>query len=359
MLRRAMVRQMRGTMMTKGTNSGATGWTKGRWVLGGAALLAAGAAIGLGGRRQAAAPDVAEVPRVSDAQWAADRAFVEEALQPLDVGAWSTQVFDRGGGEPLLFIPIVTHVEVIYARQLREFMGDHRVITYRRNEGKDRAITIADRVEEVRQLLDRLGIDRVHLAARSEGAIVAAAFAYTYPSRCRSLVLITLGMTYQAPPVVQTEPLNFALDRVPFAERIVGEDFLRRGVVRYLAGPQQRLTEAQLMTVYEQIPEFVSMYKFSAVPLIRYHDLRGKAQHIPVPTLLITSDEDPRATEDDLTELAAALPDCRGAYTIPAGGRFVNYIQGDATNRLMRNFYAHVAADAARSGSSPGSTSRD
>lgn len=321
---------------------------KRRWLVGGATVLAAGAAIGVASRRRSPAPAATDGPRVSDEQWDADRSYVLDGLKQVQVDGKTTQIFDQGEGEPILFIPIVTHVEVIYARQLREFARDHRVITYRRGEGKDRPITIEERVEEVRQLLDRLGIDRVHLAARSEGAIVAAAFAHTYPARCRSLVLMTLGMRYQAPPVLQTEPLNFALDRVPLADRVIGEDFLRRGVVRYLAGPQERLTPAQLMAVYEQIPDFVAMYKYSAVPLIRYHDLRGKAQQIAVPTLLITSDEDPRATETDLMELAAALPDCRGAYTIPAGGRFVNYIQGDATNRLMRTFYEQVAADEAR-----------
>jgi pimeloyl-ACP methyl ester carboxylesterase len=326
----------------------AQGSKKKRWLVGGAAVAAVGAVAGVAATRKGGEPLSFAEPKISDEQWAADRAYVEGALKPFDVGSWQTKIFDQGEGEPILFIPIVTHVEVIYARQLREFARDHRVITYRRNEGREHPVTIADRVEEVRELLDRLGIDRVHIAARSEGAIVAAAFAHTYPSRCRSAVLITLGMTYQAPPLIQTEPLNFVLDKIPFAEGLIGEDFLRRGVVRYLAGPQERLSQAQLMTVYQDIPDFVQMYKFSAVPLIRYHDLRGKAQHISLPTLLITSDEDPRATETDLMELAAALPDCRGAYTIPAGGRMVNYIQGDATNRLMRTFYEQVAADDVR-----------
>jgi pimeloyl-ACP methyl ester carboxylesterase len=59
-----------------------------------------------------------------------------------------------------------------------------------------------------------------------------------------------------------------------------------------------------------------------------------------VPTLLVTTDEDPRATREDLEALAEALPDCRGVHVVPEGGRFVNYVQGDEVNRLIREHYA-------------------
>ena len=52
----------------------------------------------------------------------------------------------------------------------------------------------------------------------------------------------------------------------------------------------------------------------------------------------------PRATRADLEELAAALPDCRGVHVVPDGGRFVNYIQGDEVNRLIREFYGTLEA---------------
>jgi len=60
---------------------------------------------------------------------------------------------------------------------------------------------------------------------------------------------------------------------------------------------------------------------------------------------LIGSDEDERGTREGLDELAAAMPDCRGAHLIPQGGLFANYIQGDETNRLIRDFYAQLGVD--------------
>ena len=77
-----------------------------------------------------------------------------------------------------------------------------------------------------------------------------------------------------------------------------------------------------------------------------HHDLRRKAGRLVSPTLLITTDEDPRATRADLDELAAGLPD-RGVHVVPQGGRFVNYVQGDEVNRLIRAFYAGLVSGTA------------
>lgn len=279
-------------------------------------------------------------PLISDDQLAADLDYVDSGLKPLQVNGWSTEVFDQGWGEPILFIPILGHIEVIYAGQLRDFSRDYRAITYRRPEATSAPKSIAERVTEVRQLLDRLEIDRAHIVGRGEGAVVASEFAYAHPGRCRSLVMISLGMDHKVPPVAVTNSLNWALLNLPIEGRLLTDTSWRLKVVKYLSGKDQRLTYDQLMRVYQRIPDFIKVCKYSVTPLVFFHDLRGKAQRITTPTLLITTDEDPRATREDLEELAAALPDCRGVHVLPHGGRFVNYIQSDRTNKLIREFYA-------------------
>jgi pimeloyl-ACP methyl ester carboxylesterase len=80
-------------------------------------------------------------------------------------------------------------------------------------------------------------------------------------------------------------------------------------------------------------------------PLELDHDLRETAKDLNVPALLLGADEDPRASREDLDELAAALPDCRGVHMVAQGGRFVNYIQGDEVNRLIHDFYASLSRE--------------
>lgn len=318
------------------------------WLAGGVATSAAAVAAtrrkGVGGSDDHDYPRATVGPLVSDEQLAADLDYVDAGLRPLRVDGWSTEVFDRGAGEPVLYVPILGHIEVVYAGQLRDFSRDHRAITYRRPEATSAPKTIADRVEEVRQLLDRLDIESAHIVGRGEGAVVASEFAYAYPARCRSLVMISLGMDHKVPPVAITNTLNWVLLHWPIEGRLLTDTSWRLKVVKYLSGKDQRLTYDQLMRVYERIPDFIKVCKYSVTPLVLYHDLRGKAQRIVTPTLLITTDEDPRATREDLEELAAALPDCRGVHVLPHGGRFVNYIQSDRTNHLIREFYAGLVA---------------
>ena len=284
-------------------------------------------------------PRATDGPLVSDEQLDADLAYVDEGLKHEQIGSWETELFDAGQGEAVLFVPILGHVEVIYARQLRDFSRDHRAITYRRPEATTEPRIIAARVREVRELLDHLGLEQVDIVGRGEGAIVAAEFAVAHPARCRSLVMIGLGLRHKVPPVPVTRALNWALLHLPIDGRILTDEGWRKKVVKYLSGEDQRLTYDQLLRVYVRIPEFIRTCKYSVTPLVHYYDLRPKARSLRVPTLLVTTDEDPRATRADLEELAAALPDCRGVHVVPQGGRFVNYIQGDEVNRLIREFY--------------------
>lgn len=298
-----------------------------------------------GSRGGAALARATDGPLVSDEQLDADLEYIESSLRHTRVDGWETELFDQGEGEPIVFVPILAHVEVIYARQLRDFSRDHRAITYRRPEATYAPATIADRVREVGELLDHLGIPAAHIVGRGEGAIVAAEFASAHPDRCRTLVMIGLGLQHKVPPTPLTRALNWALLHLPIDGRLLTDESWRKKVVKYLSGKDQRLTYDQLMRVYERIPDFIRVCKYSVTPLVHYYDLRPKASRLGTPALLVTTDEDPRATRADLEQLAAALPDCRGVHVIPQGGRFVNYVQGDEVNRLVREFYGTLQGE--------------
>ena len=103
-------------------------------------------------------------------------------------------------------------------------------------------------------------------------------------------------MRHKVPPVAVTKALNWALLHLPIEGRLLTDDSWRHKVVKFLSGADQRLTYEQLDAVYEQIPNFITVCKYSVTPLVYYHDLRRKAARLRLPTLLITTDEDPRAT---------------------------------------------------------------
>ena len=315
-------------------------WLGGGTALGGGAYLVARRAGKDAPREPLPRADVG--PLVSDEQWSADREYITTNLRPRRVGGGDMGVIDLGEGEAVLYVPLLAHVEVVYARQLREFSRDHRVVLYRRHEPTDRPVGISERVEEAREVLDALGIDRAHIVGRGQAAIPAAALALAYPERCLSLVMVNVGMRHNVPPVAVTRAINWSLLHLPIEGWLLSEERWRRQVVKFLSGPEQRLTREQLLAVYSEIPNFMKVCKYSVSPLELDHDLRGSAQRLATPTLLFGADEDPRGTREELEELAAALPDCRGVHVIEHGGHFVNYIQGDEFNRLVRAFYADL-----------------
>jgi pimeloyl-ACP methyl ester carboxylesterase len=284
-------------------------------------------------------------PLVSDEQWAEDRRYVAAGLRPLDAGGRRLEVIDIGDGEPILYIPLMSHVEVVYARQLRDFGRDHRAVLFRREEPTDRAVGIAERVEEALAVLDALGIEKAHIVGRGQASLVAAAVALAHPGRSRSRVMVNVGMRHRVPPILVTHTINWALLHLPIEHRLIREESWRRQVVTFLSGPDQRLTRHQLLSVYREIPNFIEVCKYSVSPLELDHDLRETAKDLNVPALLLGADEDPRASREDLEELAAALPDCRGVHMVAQGGRFVNYIQGDEVNRLIHDFYASLSRE--------------
>jgi pimeloyl-ACP methyl ester carboxylesterase len=328
--------------------------TASRARLTGLAAAGAAAAVAAGRVRRGRARDRAwdpDPPRattgplVSDEQWAEDRAYVAAGLQPLDAGARRLEAIDIGEGEPILYIPLMSHVEVVYARQLRDFSRDHRAVLFRREEPTDRPVGIAERVDEALAVLDALGIDRAHIVGRGQASIVAAAFALAHPERSRSLVMVNVGMRHRVPPVLLTHTINWALLHLPIEHRLIKEESWRRQVVGFLSGPEQRLTRQQLLSVYREIPNFIEVCKYSVSPLELDHDLRETAKDLTVPTLLLGADEDPRASREDLEQLAAALPDCRGVHMVAQGGRFVNYVRGDEINGLIRDFYTSLSRE--------------
>ena len=93
----------------------------------------------------------------------------------------------------LLCNGLATDLEM-WEPQLSEFTKTHRVIRYdMRGHGETSATpppySLSLLVEDLRSLLDALGVDQVHFAGMSLGGMVGQSFAVRYPHRFLSLVL--------------------------------------------------------------------------------------------------------------------------------------------------------------------------
>ena len=130
----------------------------------------------------------------------ADVQYIESLWQRESIGTTDMPLIDIGNGQPLVFVPILEHLEFVYARQIRAFSQSRRVIMYRRHETRSQPVGLVERAEELRQVLDYLGLETVDFVAHGDAAMVLFEFAVRYPRRCRSLVIISQGADYDIAP---------------------------------------------------------------------------------------------------------------------------------------------------------------
>src|SRR4030095_7712544 len=95
------------------------------------------------------------VTRCSAESLRADVNFLEANWKRVPIGV-DFPVIDFGTGNPLVFVPIHEHLEFVYTRQIRAFAPSRRVVLYRRHESRTHFVTLADRAEELRRVLDHL-----------------------------------------------------------------------------------------------------------------------------------------------------------------------------------------------------------
>ena len=276
----------------------------------------------------------------------ADVQYIESLWQRKSIGTTDMPLIDIGNGPPLVFVPILEHLEFVYARQIRAFSQSRRVIMYRRHETRSQPVGLVERAEELRQVLDYLGLEAVDFVAHGDAAMVLFEFAVRYPQRCCSLVIISQGADYEIAPHPFIWLLHELFVRLP-VEHLLPAWFLRRTVVKYIMAPRhatmrpspslpRHLVEEQFSKI--QLWPFV--YKFSVLPVIHYYDMRKRLDALTMPILLINRYDDALAPEAKTRWLSQHLPNCAGYHLVAGGERFFMYSQAEVVSPLIKQFLA-------------------
>lgn len=279
----------------------------------------------------------------------ADVAYLEALLQRHVLGNYELPLIDIGQGAPLVFVPILEHLEFVYARQVRFFSQHRRVILYRRHETRMHFTGVQQRVEELFQLLNHLEIVSADFVGHGDGAMVLLEFALRYPQRCRSLTIIAQAAEYQIAPHPWIWLLHELYLRLP-VEHILSASFLRRTVVNYIASRQARSEEGAggeplhilprdlIEGQFRKIRSWPAVYKFSVLPVIHNFDIRKRLAGLTMPVLLINRFDDALSPELRTRWFAEHLPNCAGYHVIPGGERFFMYSEAASVNQIMQRF---------------------
>jgi pimeloyl-ACP methyl ester carboxylesterase len=273
----------------------------------------------------------------------ADVDYLESLWQRRPVGSVDLPLIDIGQGEALVFVPILEHLEFVYARQIRALSRTRRVILYRRRETRNTPVGLAERAEELRQVLDSLGLERADLLGHGDAAMVLFEFATRYPQRCRSLVIIAQAADYRIDPHPFIWLLHELFLRLP-VEHLLPAWFLRRTVINYISARAQDTTTISYLPrvlieeQFRKIAQWPSVYKFSVLPIIHSFDMRDRLGTLTMPILLINRADDALSPEAKTHWLAQHLPHCVGYHVVPGGERFFMYSQAEHVTPLIEQF---------------------
>ena len=299
---------------------------------------------------------------IDAATFHADVAYIEALWQRTAIGDLDMPLIDIGQGEPLVFVPILEHLGFVYARQIRALSASRRVILYRRQENRTRSVGLAERAEELKHVLDGLGLQRVDLVGHGDAAMVLFEFAARYPERCRSLIIVAQGADYQIAPHPFIWLLHEAFLRLP-VEHVLPDWFLRRIVINYIVSNRpassddfvqsNKLKRAPSMLPRKLIEEqfckialWPYVYKFSVLPIIHHFDVRKRLAALTMPVFLINRANDALSPEAKTRWLAENLPDCAGYHVIAGGERFFMYAESEVVNQLFEQFLASTKESA-------------
>jgi pimeloyl-ACP methyl ester carboxylesterase len=287
------------------------------------------------------------IRRIRAEELQADIQFLHEHLKRTAVGNVDIPLLDLGTGEPIVFVPILEHLDFVYARQIRALYMHNRVLFYRRHESRTHFVSMDERVEELRSVLDTVGIESAVFLAHGDAAMVLFMFALRYPQRCRSLIIVAQAADYRIAPHPFIWLLHELFLRLPI-ERFLPASFLRNTVIRYIthtddrktlsSSPLTELPRALIDAQFRKIALWPAIYRYSVLPVIHSFDIRAQLASLTMPIVLINRMDDALSPQTKTAWLAQHLPACAGYHLVPARERFFLYSEADHINPIIEKF---------------------
>ncbi len=255
----------------------------------------------------------------------------------------------HGEGFPLVWSHEFAGDHRSWAPQVRFFSRRYRVVTYNARgyppsdvPADSDAYTQEHAVEDLRGLLEHLGITQAHIAGLSMGGNVALNFGLDHPELARSLIVAGTGSG-------STDPDTF---RERVNERAAHMEAQGMGgMPDYAQAPArvQLLSKDPMgwRAFADQLSEHSgigSAHTFRGVQGRRppIFELEQRLRALAVPTLIMTGDEDEPCIEPSIF-MNRTIP-TSGLVVFPQAGHAINLEDPDLFNRTVSDFLTAVEA---------------
>jgi 3-oxoadipate enol-lactonase len=228
----------------------------------------------------------------------------------------------------------------MFAPQLDALSSRRRVITWDarchgQTETSDDPFTYWDLADDLRGLLDHLGIERAVIGGMSQGGFVAMRFALKHPERVAALILLGTqagtedpekAATYESMlDVWETEGLN---------------DQLAHMIAAILLGHEWAGSEAWIAK-WRQMPRSLLRPAFEA--LVGREDIHDRLGEIKAPALVIHGTADAAIGIEKAQRLCSELANSQPLVMIEGGGHACNLTHPELVNLTMQRYLVGVA----------------
>ena len=259
---------------------------------------------------------------------------------------------ETGQGTPLVFVHEFAGEAQSWHLQVRFFARRYRTIAFNArgyppsDVPADPAAYSQDQAaDDIRGLLDALGIAKAHVCGLSMGGYATLHFGLRHPERALSLVVAGCG--YGS---VAADRARFQRDIAATAERFLTEPMATMADV-YCNGPMRVQFRDKDPKGWQEFHDMFAAQSamghgltMRGVQLSRpsVYELEGALERLTVPTLIVTGDEDEPCLEPGI--YLKRKIHTSGLVVIPKAGHTINLEEPEAFNRAVLDFLTAVEA---------------
>lgn len=219
----------------------------------------------------------------------------------------------------------------VYARVARYLVGRSSPVPY----------TLVDMAEDVRGLLDHLGVDRAHVVGASMGGMISQILTATHPQRVASLGLVMTSPSTSLSSLPHWRVIKLAFD--PPGRDAPAEDRLAHEVrnIAIINGPNFLPTNDQLR---ERVESLTARSDYPQGGLRQFDAILGTgslvkfAKAITAPTVIIHGSHDPMIRVRNGRSLARLIPKARFVVVDGMGHDLPAPVWRPVVDALAENF---------------------
>lgn len=255
---------------------------------------------------------------------------------------------DEGEGSPILFIHGFPLNRRAWSGQVEAFMPRFRVIVpdlrgFGESGSSEGAVTMGRFADDIRALIQHLGLGQVILVGHSMGGYIALAFAKAHPAPLRGLVLVGTKAGMDSPEAAKSRRASAAK-----VQREGPLALVEAMAASMLSGPDaggRRVAAVRACMV----PASTEGITGALLGMAMRPDSWDVLDALRAPTLVVAGAEDAVIPPGESEALAKAIPNAH-LRLIPKAGHLVAVDQSAAFNVVLREWLAGTCQDQRQEG---------